>query len=198
MRDEREILTRQIISKKLIYEAKRSMVGALLISILCAIIFGMINLLLLSAHFISPTTKLVVNLLQLPVYVICAFFIVRAIINIVKIKRDAFTVVEDELVYVKDNEFSLLQLILYGGRHTLFGNKSHLRHIFEFKSGKKFVANVEEYKNTKLGSAAQFSMPGDSFFIVFYNDAPNKIILLFSSKTHTYKDNGLFYDFLSV
>ena len=186
MSDEREILTRQIVSKKLTYEAKRSMVGALLISILCAIIFGMINLLLLSAHFISPTTKLVVNLLQLPVYVICAFSIVRAIINIVKIKRDAFTVVEDELVYVKDNEFSLLQFILYGG----FGNKSHLRHIFEFKSGKKFVANVEEYKNTKLGSAAQFSMPGDSFFIVFYNDSPNKIILLFSSKTHTYKDNG--------
>ena len=186
MSDQREILTRQIVSKKLTYEAKRSMVGALLISVLCAIIFGMINLLLLSAHFISPTTKLVVNLLQLPVYVICAFSIVRAIINIVKIKRDAFTVVEDELVYVKDNEFSLLQLILYGG----FGNKSHLRHIFEFKSGKKFVANVEEYKNTKLGSAAQFSMPGDSFFIVFYNDSPNKIILLFSSKTHTYKDNG--------
>ena len=190
MRDEREILTRQIVSKKLTYEAKRSMVGVLLISILCAIIFGMINLLLLTAYFISPTTKLVVNLLQLPVYVICAFFIVRAIINIVKIKRDAFTVVEDELVYLKDNEFSLLQLILYGGRHTLLGNKSHLRHIFEFKSGKKFVANVEEYKNTKLGSAAQFSMPGDSFFIVFYNDSPNKIILLFSSKTHTYKDNG--------
>ena len=190
MRDEREILTRQIVSKKLTYEAKRSMGGALLISILCAIIFGMINLLLLSAHYVSPITRLAVNLLQLPVYVICAFFIVRAIINIVKIKRDAFTVVEDELVYVKDNEFSLLQLILYGGQHTLSRNKSHLRHVFEFKSGKKFVANVEEYKNTRLGVAAQFSMPRDTFFIVCYNDAPSKIILLFSSKTHTYKDNG--------
>lgn len=190
MKGEREILTRQIISKKLTYEAKRSMVGALLICILCAIIFGMINLLLLSAHYVSSITKLVVNLLQLPVYVICAFFFIRAMIDIFKVKRDAFTVTEDELVSVKDNEFSLLQLILYGGRHTLLGNQSHLRHIFEFKSGKKFVANVEEYKNTKLGSAAQFSMPGDSFFVVFYNDSPNKIILLFSSKTHTYKDNG--------
>ena len=43
MRDEREILTRQIISKKLTYEAKRSMVGALLICILCALVFGMFN-----------------------------------------------------------------------------------------------------------------------------------------------------------
>ena len=189
MRDEREILTRQIISKKLTYEAKRSMVGALLICILCALVFGMFNLLLLSAHHVSPIAKIVVILLQLPVYVICAFFIVRAIINIVKIKRDAFTVVEDELVYVKDNEFSLLQLILYGGRHTLFGNKAHLRHVFEFKSGKKFVANVEEYKNTRLGVAAQFSMAGDSFFVVSYDNSPDKIILLFSSKTYTYKDN---------
>ena len=193
MRDEREILTRQIISKKLIYEAKRSIVGALLICILCALVFGMFNLLLLSAHHVSPITKTVVNLLQLPVYAVCVFFFVRAIINICKTNRGAFNVTEEELVSVKDNEFSLLsllQLVLYGGRDIILGNKSHLRHVFEFKSGKKFVANVEEYKNTRLDVAAQFSMPGDTFFIVCYNDAPSKIILLFSSKTYTYKNNG--------
>ena len=190
MKDEREVLTRQIVSKKLTYEAKRSMVGALLICILCAIIFGMLNLLLWSAHYVSPITKTVLNLLQLPVYAVCVFFFVRAIINICKTNRGAFTVTEDELVYVKDNEFSLLQFVLYGGRDIIFGNKSHLKHVFEFKSGKKFVANVEEYKNTRLGVAAQFSMPGDTFFIVCYNDSPSKIILLFSSKTYTYKDNG--------
>ena len=195
MRDEREILTRQIISKKLIYEAKRSMVGALFISILCALVFGMFNLLLLSAHHVSPITRLAVNLLQLPVYAVCVFFFVRAIINICKTNRGAFNVTEEELVSVKDNEFSLLsllsllQLVFCGGLDIIFGNKSHLRHVFEFKSGKKFVANVEEYKNTRLGVAAQFSMPGDTFFIVCYNDAPSKIILLFSSKTYTYKDN---------
>ena len=190
MKDEREILTRQIVSKKLTYEAKRSMVGALLICILCALVFGMFNLLLLSAHHVSPITKTVVNLLQLPVYAVCVFSFVRAIVNICKTNKGAFTVTEEELVSVKDNEFSLLQLVLYGGRDIILGNKSHLRHVFEFKSGKKFVANVEEYKNTRLGVAAQFSMPGDTFFIVCYNDAPSKIILLFSSKTYTYKDNG--------
>ena len=190
MRDERDILTRKIISKKLIYEAKRSMFGTLLICILGAISFGMINLLLLSAHYVSPITRLAVNLLQLPVYAVCVFFFVRAIINICKTNKGAFTVTEEELVSIKDNEFSLLQLVLYGGRDIILGNKSHLRHVFEFKSGKKFVANVEEYKNTRLGVAAQFSMPGDTFFIVCYNDAPSKIILLFSSKTYTYKDNG--------
>ena len=57
MRDERDILTRKIISKKLIYEAKRSMFGTLLICILGAIIFGMFNLLLLSTHYVSPITN---------------------------------------------------------------------------------------------------------------------------------------------
>ena len=190
MRDEREILTRQIISKKLIYEAKRSMVGALLLYILCAPVFGMFNLVLLSAHYVSPTTKTVVILLKLPVYAVCVFSFVRAIVNICKTNKGAFTVTEEELISVRDNEFSLLQLILYGGRGIIFGNKSHLRHVFEFESGKKFVANAEEYKKTRLDVAAQFSMPGDTFFIVCYNDAPSKIILLFSSKTHSYKDNG--------
>ena len=190
MKDEREVLTRQIISKKLTYEAKCSMVGALFICILCVLLFGMLNLFLQAAHSVPQIIKTVGIMLPLPVYVVCAFIFVRAIINVFEIKRDAFTIVEDKLICVKDNEFSLWQLILYGGRHTLFGNKSHLRHVFEFKSGKKFVANVEEYKNTRLGAAAQFSMPGDTFFIVCYNDAPSKIILLFSSKTYTYKDNG--------
>ena len=108
----------------------------------------------------------------------------------IKAKRGNFTVVEDILTEVKDNQFNLIQLIMYGGRHTLLGNKAHLRHVFQFESGKTFIANAEEYKNTRLGVAAQFSMPGDTFFIVCYNDAPSKIILLFSSKTYTYKDNG--------
>ena len=57
------------------------------------------------------------------------------------------------------------------------------------KSGKKYVINAEEYKLTKLDAVAQFSNPGDSFYVVFYNHSPNKIILIFSAKTHTYKDN---------
>ena len=61
------------------------------------------------------------------------------------------------------------------------------RHIFKFKSGKIFVANAEEYKNTRLDTAAEFSLRGDNFYLVFYNDSPNKIILLFSSKTYNYK-----------
>ena len=186
-KDEREILTRQSVLKKLAYEAKRSMVGSLLMCILGMVFFGMMCLILLSLPYVTTRTKIILGLLLVPYFIACAFFFVRALLILFKAKRGEFTVVEDILTEVKDNQFNLIQLIMYGGRHTLLGNKAHLRHVFQFESGKTFIANAEEYKNTRLGTAAQFSSPGDIFFLVFYNDSPNKIILLFSSKIYYYK-----------
>jgi len=188
MKDEREILTRQTVLKKLVYEAKRSMIGSLSTCILGAIVLGMMSLLLLSSSSASQGIKLIVGLINALFYITCAFFFVRALLTLIKAKRGDFTIVEDVLKEIKDNQLSIMQLLIYGGSHTLFGNRSHLNHIFQFESGKMFIANVEEYKNTRLGAAAEFSLPGDSFFTVFFNDSPNKIILLFSSKTYIYKD----------
>ena len=187
-KDEREILTRQSVLKKLTYESKRSMVGSLLMCILGTVFFGMMCLMLLSLPYVTTRTKIILGFLLVPYFIACAFFFVRALLRLFKAKRGEFTVVEDMLAEIKDNQFSILQLIMHGGMHTLFGGKSHLNHIFKFKSGKIFVANAEEYKNTKLGTAAEFSLPGDTFFLVFYNDNPNKIILLFNSKIYTYKN----------
>lgn len=188
MKDEREILTRQTILKKLEYEAKRSMIGSLLMCILGAIVLGTLSLILLSANNVTFGTKLIVSVFNSLYFITCAFFFVRALLKLIKAKRGDFTVFEDVLKEIKDNQLSIIQLLIYGGTHTLFGNKSHLNHIFQFESGKIFIANVEEYKNTRLGAAAEFSLPGDSFLTVSYNDSPNKIILLFSSKTYIYKD----------
>ncbi len=185
-KDEREILTRQMVFHKLAREAKRSMVGTLLICFLGIVLFGMMSLMSLSLPYVTTKTK-ILAILPIPLHIIiCAFFLVRALLRLFKAKRGEFTVVEDVLTEVTDNQFNLIQLIMYGGRHTLLGNKAHLRHVFQFESGKTFIANAEEYKNTRLGTAAQFSSPGDSFFLVFYNDSPSKIILLFSSKIYNY------------
>ena len=187
MKDEREILTRQIIFKKLTYEAKRSMIGTLLMCILGSIVFGMMSLILLTPSYVTKVTKLIAGILMAIFFIACAFFFVRALLRMIKAKHGNFTVVEDALIEIKNNKLSIAQLILNGGMHTLFGNKSHLKHIFKFNSGKIFIANAEEYKNTRLETAAEFSSPGDNFYLVFYNDSPNKIILLFSSKTYNYK-----------
>ena len=183
-KDEREILTRPTIQKKLIYEAKRSMIGSLLMCILGTMVFGMVSLILLFPNYVTFATKLIVSILVSLYFIACAFFFVRALLRMIKAKRGNFTVVEDVLSEIKDNQFSLVQLILYGGWHSLLGNKSHLNHVFKFQSEKTFIANVEEYKNTRLGKTAEFSSIGDSFYLVFYNDSPDKIVLLFSSKIY--------------
>ena len=61
-------------------------------------------------------------------------------------------------------------------------------HVFKFESGKTFVANSAEYQTTHLDTAAQVSSKGDSYITVFYNDAPDKIILLYSTKMFVYKE----------
>lgn len=186
-KDEREILTRQTITKKLTYEAKRTMVGSLMICILAAVLFGMLNIMWFGFSDVPAAVRIIINLLQAPVYLACAFFFVRGVINICKINKGDFTVIKDVLTEIEDNQFNLKQLILYGGFDILFGSKAHLRHVFKFKSSKVFIANAEEYKNTSVGTAAEFSSAGDSFFLVFYNDSPNRVVLIFNSKIYNYK-----------
>lgn len=186
MKDEREILTRQSIQKKLIYEAQRSWVASLLMCFLGAIVYGFMFLL---SHEIFAA-KLIVCIFAALNFIVCAFFFVRAISRMIRAKHGNFTIVEDVLTEIKDNEFSMIQFLLYGGWHSFLGNnKSHLKHVFKFQSGKIFIANVEEYKHTRLHSAAEFSLAGDVFYLVFYNNSPNKIILLFTSKTHVLKED---------
>ena len=184
MRDEREILTRQTILNKLLFESKRSIVGSLLMCGFGLVIFGMMSLILLTPSYVTIVTKLIVGILVVFYFIACAFFFIRALLSMNKAKRGEFTVVEDVLTEIKDNKLSILRFLLYGGRYRL---KAYLYHVFKFRSGKMFIANAEEYKNTRLGAAAEFSMPGDIFYLVFYNDNPNKIVLLFSSKTYAYK-----------
>lgn len=184
MRDEREILTRALVIKKLKYEAQRSMVSAALIFFVGMILFGMLYL-----SFSSPAAKISVAVFYAVPAIVCVISLIRGVLQLGKISRGEFTVSEDVLTEIEDNQLSIRQLLLYGGWHSLMGNKSHLRHVFQFQSGRKFIANAEEYKNARLGTAAEFSMPGDTFFLVSYNDSPDKIVLLFSGKIYVNKSD---------
>ena len=184
MRDEREILTRALVIKKLKFEAQRPMVTAGLIFFTGTILFA-IPFLIAS----SLVTKILVAVLYALPMILCAISCIRSLIRLGKISRGEFTVEEDVLTEVKDHQLSIWRLIVYGGWHSLMGDKSHLQHVFQFQSGKRFVANAEEYKNARLGTAAEFSMPGDVFYIVSYNDSPDKPVLLFSSKIYVNKSD---------
>ena len=188
MKDDREILTMQAIQKKLIYEAKRSIFGSLFMCILGVMSFGIISLIILAQPDVMFATKLLIIIIESPYFIVSAFFFVRALLRMNKAKRGDFTVVEDVLTEINDNQLSIIQLIMFGGWHSVWWNKAHFYHIFKFQSGKTFIANVEGYKKTKVNEAAKFSFPGDKFYLVFYNASPNKIILLFAAKTHVLKE----------
>lgn len=181
MKDKREILTREIIKQKLIQEAKRSMIGAVLIFALGSLIFGMLHIVVISASRLVP---LVVESILFAIFVIAGvFFFMRGVLHVIKARHGEFSVLEDILSDVKDDRFSIWRMFLTG---RIF-DQSNYEHIFTFASGKKFVANSSEYKNTSLDATAKFSLLGDTFFLVYYNGAPDKIVLLYSSKLYSYK-----------
>jgi len=183
--DEREILNRNIICKKLKKEAQRSIYVYMLILILGSLLEGMMYLVLSSAGSERfGTLEKVEFIIGFGALVaICLFFLIRALLLISKAVRGEFTVLEESLTRVEEDRLSIFQTVLTG--HPF--SRANYNHIFRFDSGKTFVANCGEYQNTKIATAARFSLPGDKFFTVFYNDRPEKIILLFSAKTHNYK-----------
>lgn len=177
MQDEREVLTRDIIRKKLIYDAKRGIFNSLFLLFLSALFLGALYLISLK----------IIILVLLSIWAVgCLFFFVRAILRMMKAKRWEFTVDEDTLRSIHDDKFSWWRFAIN------FGNRYHrrrddLEHVFEFKCGKKFVAGAAEYQNTSVDTAAKISFEGDKFFLVYYNDDPDRLIFIFSSKIYNYK-----------
>ena len=184
MKDEREVLTRELVSQKLKREAKRTMFGALMTFILGSIFFGLVSLMVLAVSkpgSIAPAVVSSVLFSALAVY--CVVMLILAAIKLGKTGRGEFTVYEDVLVEIKDDQLNVFLALLSG---RIFDKDSY-EHIFKFESGKTFVANSGEYRNTRLGASADFSLPGDVFYTVFYNDSPNKIVWFYSSKSYRYK-----------
>ncbi len=179
MKDEREILTREHISKKLVRDAK--------ITMLRSVVYFVIGTLVWALLFLKfPPDKISTFLKTLAfigLAVACLFFFVRGVLRAIWARHGEFEVKEDTLTEVKEAQFSLWQLILSGRLFT----RSNYNHIFRFKSGKRFVANYGEYINTGVNAAAGFSLVGDTFFLVFYHNNPQKVLWIYSTKIYNYK-----------
>lgn len=184
MKDEREILTRELIRQKLTHEAKRVMLTSLFTLIFGSLFIGLVYFMLLMAFSSNPALPKIITAITFTALALCcAFLTVRGALQLGKIRRGEFTVLEDVLLEVKEDRINVLRALISG---RIFDKDSY-EHIFKFKSGKTFVANSGEYRNTRLGASAGFSMPGDVFYTVFYNDAPDKIVWFYSSKTYNCK-----------
>ena len=179
MKDEREILTREDIYKKLLREAKRSIVGSLLMLALVAVVSGIFLPLIASA---APYLFYAIFGSFFLILLFCLFCVWRGCLRIGKARRGEFSVIEDTLVNVEVNKLSFGRILLGGGRF-----RDYLNHVLCFQSGKKIVINSGEYQKTHLDSIVHVSFPGDTFILVFYPDTPEKIIWLYSTKVYNYK-----------
>ena len=180
MKDEREVINRGTIAKKLIRESKRSAIGTVIFMFLGALLFALPGLIF--SDF--PIGKTAVGILCAIFVVVCLIYIIRALIDLSRANGGRFTVVEDCLKEVEDNKFSFVNLLTSRG----FFSRQNFNHVFKFASGKIFVANSETYRNTSIDAAATFSVAGDSFFVVAYEAKPNKIIWIYSAKLFNYKE----------
>ncbi len=190
MNDNRENLTRDIIQQKLIREAKRPIIGATLLLIPVSIVFGLMYLVVrvTTSPNSFPSIFLLVALLGFAI--ICGIDMIRGAIHLSKARRSEFSIVEESLTNMEDCEFSFWQFFLrFDLRFPVrsFIHRPYFNHVLEFESGKKFIVNAAEYKETHVNTVAQISHIGDKLIVVFYNDAPEKIIMLFSPKIYQYK-----------
>ncbi len=186
MRDEREILTRDRIRKKLIRECKGSILLRIVILFIGCILFGLMSLLLFTYSWID-----ILLIVAWGAFVIAELLVIlRDILRISKATRGDFTVVEETLSEVELYELNFWRTLigLFSRKSgSVFFYKGNYEHIFKFQNGKKFVANYGENQDSHLDIAAQMATHGDKFITVFYNDKPEKIILLYNDKAYNYK-----------
>ena len=187
MKDEREILTREIILQKLARSAKRSMIGAFIMLVLGALMLGMLHLM---SRYASPSssdlTVIAEIALDLAFVGACVFFFARGALRMHKARRGDFSIVEDFLLEVQDDRFSLREMLLTG---SLISPSNYV-HVFRFQSGKRAVISSGGNQTNTLDTTARISLPGDRFILVVYNDAPEKIVLLYSTKLYTYSQGN--------
>ena len=190
MHDNRENLTRDIIQQKLIREAKRPIIGATLLLVPVSIVLGLTYLLV--GYSTSPNSFPSIFLLValLGFAIICGIDMIRGAIHLGKARRGEFTITEESLTKIEDFKFSFWQFFLrFDIRFPITSliHRPYFNHVFEFESGKKFIVNAAEYKETHVNTVAQISHIGDKLIVVSYNNAPDKIIMIFSSKIYNYK-----------
>ena len=179
--DEREVLTYQKISKKLQHSAKANIA----MSVVFLILFSFLSLCM---FFITKgiVRYIVLALLDIPFGLFCIASIVMEAIKLYGAKNGEFSVVRERLEYVEASKPSFRQFLFWILTQRGFVSREYyLRHIFHFESGKEYIISV----NASMASdvAAEFSMPGDTFFVVFFNSRPNKIALVYNEKIYNYK-----------
>ena len=190
MKDNREILTRDILQQKLIQEAKHLIIGATLLLVPISIVLGLTYLVV--CYSTSPNSFPSIFLLVaiIGTAIVFGIDIIRGAIQLCKARQGEFAIAEESLIKIEAFKFSFWQFFLrFDLQFPILSliHRPYFNHIFEFESGRKYIVNADEYKETHVNTVAQIAQVGDTLLVVSYNNNPRKIIKIFSPKIYHYK-----------
>ncbi len=183
--DGRTGLTRADVYKRLKKDATRTIVGSVTALLVGLMFLGLF--LLLETVAPSGIGMILCGVFALLLTTGCAFFFIKGLRTMGKAQRGEFTVREERLMWVEDNKLNpWLFLLNFDLKRPFLSREISCEHIFQFESGKCVKLNSNAYRHTHLSTAAEFSLPGDLFITVFYDDSPEKITALYSAKLYRY------------
>ena len=190
MKENREILTRDILQQKLIQGAKHLIIGATLLLVPISIVLGLTYLVV--CYSTSPNSFPSIFLLVaiIGTAIIFGIDIIRGAIQLCKARQGEFSIAEESLIKIEAFKFSFWQFFLrFDLQFPILSliHRPYFNHIFEFESGRKYIVNADEYKETHVNTVAQIAQVGDTMLVVSYNNNPRKIIKIFSPQIYHYK-----------
>jgi hypothetical protein len=176
--DQREVITRTDIGKKLKKDAVRDLVWLLVAAVFAAQYVWLI--------FFEPEMfrgrHLIVYIMAGAAAALVIWGGISMVYNHVRLVYALFagkyTVTEDTFC-----QFELRDVPWYqSSRHHVND------YVFSFASGKTYKVSNLEYNRTRLGYAAQFSKEGEKFYLVSADYKPDKVLLIYSGTLYRYED----------
>ena len=188
-KDEREVLTKDRIKADLLQDLKAEKVGCIGWSILAMFVLGLLFAFacMVADNSVWNGITVAIWILSLAVsllVIITWIFIIRRVLFADRIlKNEDFYIVEDQLVRISEDEIPTVSRFGFAQPGTRFaGYGSRLADALYFSTyGKVFVRK----------QVSRYSVCGDRFYLVVYNDAKKEIIKLYSSKIYRFAEESL-------
>ncbi len=177
-RDKRELLSENFLREKLEKRAKDYFLIAVVYCPLMLLPLTLLYFLLRWLFYQMGVGMLVPNLALAASIMVLAYSSVVALRDTCRqrkaLQNGAFSVIEDKLESIRHVPTSHARR----SRHRSYNDEFH------FESGKIYTINSDAIRGTRLHSAIEFSSKGDPFYLVVYDDRPDKPVLMYSARSY--------------
>ena len=188
-KNDREVLTKDRIKADLLQDLKAEKVGLIGWSVSAVFVLGLLFAFayMVAGNAVCNGITVAIWILPLAVsllVIITWIFLIRRVLFADRIlKNEAFSIVEDQLVRISEDEIPTIPRFGFAQPGTRFaGYRNRLADALYFSTyGKVFVHK----------QVSRHAMCGDMFYLVVYNGAEKGIIKLYSSKIYRFAEKKL-------